>query len=58
MLPGGEVADVRIVQSSGNEIFDRQAEAAVKKASPLPVPADPRLFEKVREINFIFAPED
>jgi colicin import membrane protein len=57
MLPGGEVADVKIVQSSGNEIFDRQAEAAVKKASPLPVPGDPRLFEKVREINFIFTPE-
>ena len=57
LIPGGEVIDVRVVESSGNAVFDRQAENAVRKASPLPVPDDPRLFEKMREIRFLFDPE-
>jgi colicin import membrane protein len=56
MTPGGEVVAARIEKSSGNAIFDRRAELAVSKASPLPVPEDPRLFERFREINFIFTP--
>ena len=38
LVPGGEVARVEVMKSSGNPIFDRQAENAVRKASPLPVP--------------------
>ena len=45
LIPGGEVAGVQIVKSSGNDPFDRQAENAVRKASPLPVPSDPGLFK-------------
>jgi len=54
MIPGGEVVSAAIVRSSGNSAFDRQAEIAVEKASPLPVPSDPRLFQKMREIDLIF----
>jgi colicin import membrane protein len=57
MVPGGDVVDAKVVRSSGNELFDRQAEIAVRKASPLPVPDDPRLFQQMREIQFIFDPQ-
>lgn len=56
MLEGGRVADVAIVRSSGNALFDSRAETAVRAASPLPAPADPRLFEKMRNIRFTFEP--
>ena len=56
MLEGGQVADVAIVRSSGNALFDSRAETAVRAASPLPAPADARLFEKMRNIRFTFEP--
>lgn len=57
LIPGGEVAQVTVVKSSGNATFDRQAENAVRKAAPLPVPTDPRLFQKMRNISFVFDPK-
>jgi colicin import membrane protein len=54
MIPGGDVVSATITRSSGNAAFDRQAETAVHKAAPLPVPADPRLFQKMREIEIVF----
>ena len=57
MVPGGDVIDAKVVRSSGNVLFDRRAEIAVHKASPLPVPDDPRLFQQMREIEFIFEPQ-
>ncbi|MDO9371354.1 MAG: cell envelope integrity protein TolA [Gammaproteobacteria bacterium] len=56
LLPGGEVTDARVTVSSGDAIFDRSVEAAVSRASPLPLPSDPALFEYFRELNFIFKP--
>ncbi len=58
MIPGGEVVDARVVKSSGNPTFDRQAELAVRKASPLPVPDEPRLFQQMKEIQFEFDPSE
>jgi colicin import membrane protein len=57
MVPGGEVVEARIEKSSGNEVFDRRAEAAVFQASPLPAPEDQRVFEKMRQIRLTFAPD-
>ena len=57
LIPGGEVSQVEVMQSSGNATFDRQAENAVRKAAPLPVPANPRLFQQLRSISFVFDPE-
>ena len=57
MVPGGDVVDAKVIRSSGNAVFDRQAEIAVRKASPLSVPDDPRLFQQLREIQFVFEPE-
>ncbi len=56
IIPGGDVTSVSIVRSSGSEAFDRSVEAAVYKASPLPVPSDIRQFDKLREIEFEFNP--
>lgn len=59
-IPGGEVINVSISRSSGNDIFDRRAVAAVEKASPLPMPEDTATFDrlKLRQISFRFRPED
>ena len=56
LIPGGDVADVRIVQSSGDPVFDRSVETAVFKAAPLPLPPDAALFNRFRQINFVFKP--
>jgi colicin import membrane protein len=53
-LPGGDVISVQVTQSCGSPALDRSVEAAVRKASPLPAPPTPELFDK--EINFIFRP--
>ena len=58
LLPGGEVIDVSVSKSSGNDIFDRRAQTAVHQASPLPVPEDIATFERLnlRDITFTFKP--
>lgn len=56
MIEGGKVVEASIVKSSGNDLFDKRAESAVYKASPLPVPDETRLFEKLRNIRFTFEP--
>ncbi len=57
LLPTGEVisGSVRITRSSGQPGFDRSVEAAVYKASPLPVPRG-GLFESFRELELVFDP--
>jgi colicin import membrane protein len=54
-IPGGEVINVTVTKCVGDEVFRRSVEAAVYKASPLPRPSDPDLFD--REIVFTFKPE-
>jgi colicin import membrane protein len=48
---------VEVTKSSGDASFDRSVETAVQKAVPLPLPADPALFERFREITFVFDPD-
>jgi colicin import membrane protein len=56
LIPGGEVASVQVIRSSGDPLFDDSVEKAVLKASPLPLPTDASLFNHFREINFNFSP--
>ena len=58
LIPGGGVSHVEITKSSGDGIFDASVEAAVKKAEPLPVPPDPDLFDRFRDVRFVFKPEE
>ena len=57
LIPGGDVASVLIVKSSGDAAFDRSVEAAVYRAAPLPLPPDPALFDSFRTVNFVFEPK-
>jgi len=54
-IPGGEVAGVQIERCNGDAAVRRSIEAAVLKASPLPLPDDPSLFD--RSLRFTFKPE-
>ncbi|KAF3977189.1 MAG: cell envelope integrity protein TolA [Methylococcales symbiont of Iophon sp. n. MRB-2018] len=57
LLPGGDVMNVTVIKSSGDDVFDRSAENAVRKASPLPVPKNRALFAKrFRLFTFRFRP--
>ena len=56
LIPGGDVAKARVVQSCGSTVLDRSVESAVFKAAPLPVPRDSGLFHHFRELRFVFSP--
>jgi len=59
LVPTGDVVNVTITQSSGNEAFDRSAEQAVRKVGKFDVPKDSALFEKYfRRFPVLFKPED
>ena len=59
LVPTGDVVNVTITSSSGNEAFDRSAEDAVRKVRKFDVPKDPDLFEKYfRRFPVLFKPED
>jgi colicin import membrane protein len=58
IAPGGEVLSAVIVRGSGDAAFDRSVEAAVLRASPLPVPSDLSVFEHFRDLELKFKPED
>lgn len=54
-LPGGRVVNVDIGRCNGDESVRRSIEAAVFKASPLPSPENPNVFD--RDLRIIFKPE-
>jgi colicin import membrane protein len=51
-VPGGEVTQVRIGECNGDPAVRESIEAAVYRASPLPPPPDPALFDRNLKINF------
>ena len=59
LIPGGDIRSVRVIKSSGSEIFDRSAENAVYKAAPMPMPSDPDAAQKIisEGIEIYFKPE-
>ena len=54
-VPGGEVISATIERCNGDAAVQRSIEAAVFKASPLPEPSNPALFE--RNLRITFKPE-
>lgn len=55
-MPGGEVSNVSFGPCNGDANIRRSIEAAVYKASPLPAPRDPSVFD--RNLTLLFQPEE
>ncbi len=51
-VPGGEVTGVQIVSCNGDQAARESIEAAVYRASPLPTPSNPDLFDRNLTIRF------
>lgn len=51
-VPGGEVTQVRIGECNGDQAVRQSIEDAVYRASPLPPPPDPSLFDRNLKIDF------
>jgi colicin import membrane protein len=55
-IPGGEVVSMRFGSCNGGAAVRQSIETAVRKASPLPAPPEPALFE--REVELVFTPKE
>lgn len=53
-LPGGRVVDVNVGRCNGDDAVRRAIQAAVFKASPLPSPDNPNIYE--RDLQIVFKP--
>ena len=51
-VPGGAVTSVKVGECNGDAAVRESIESAVMRASPLPPPPDPALFERELEIRF------
>lgn len=51
-VPGGEVVGVRVARCNGDAAVRESIEAAVYRASPLPLPPNPDLFDRNLVVNF------
>ena len=59
LFPSGDLNTVGVIESSGNDAFDRSALNAVKRAAPFTVPDDLALFESsFRSFTLNFKPQD
>ena len=59
LVPTGEIVDVVVQESSGNNAFDRSAMLAVNKTERFLVPSESRQFERnFREFTILFRPMD
>ena len=58
LLPDGSVLDAVLIRSSGNAAYDEATERAIYKAQPLPIPTDPVLKKRFRELRLTIRPED
>jgi colicin import membrane protein len=54
-IPGGEVINVKTIRCNGDDMVRKSIEDAVRRSSPLPVPANPLLFD--RNLTFFFTPD-
>jgi colicin import membrane protein len=51
-VPGGEVTDVKLGTCNGDDAVKQSILDAAYRASPLPAPSDPALFERNLEVTF------
>ncbi|MFN8555793.1 MAG: cell envelope integrity protein TolA, partial [Dehalococcoidia bacterium] len=55
-VPGGEVTSAHVTDCNGDEAVRQSVENAVLRASPLPEPPDPALFQ--RKLTLVFKPNE
>jgi colicin import membrane protein len=55
-IPSGDVIDVKLIKSSGYQLYDDAVERAIRKSSPLPKPDRPEQFQ--RELQLKFKPQE
>lgn len=55
-VPGGEVTSAHVTDCNGDEAVRQSVENAVYRASPLPMPPDPALFQ--RNLTLVFKPNE
>jgi colicin import membrane protein len=58
LIPGGEVLSLKLRRSSGVPAYDAAVERAILKASPLPLPPDPTLFQQFRDLHLKIRPKE
>ncbi|KPK18862.1 MAG: hypothetical protein AMJ67_07820 [Betaproteobacteria bacterium SG8_41] len=58
VLPGGEILDVKTRRPSAVAAWDSAVERAIRRAQPLPLPPDPALMSKFRELELVFRPKE
>jgi len=58
LIPGGSVMSTKLTKPSGSAAYDDAVDRAISKAEPLPVPPDPSLFGKFRELHLTFKPKE
>jgi colicin import membrane protein len=59
LMPGGQImGSPRLRSSSGIPGCDQAVERAILQAQPLPVPPEPELFSKYRDLKLQFRPND
>jgi colicin import membrane protein len=56
LIPGGDVLTVKLRRSSGVPAYDAAVERAILGSSPLPLPADPALFQQFRDLHLKIRP--
>ncbi len=55
-VANGMITEVSVIESSGDLSFDRSAEMAVKKSSPLPMPTSALVRSEFKQFEFSFNP--
>ena len=51
-LPTGEILDIQLKKTSGNKALDDAIERGIRNSSPLPLPAQPKVFQRELEIKY------
>lgn len=59
LLPTGELSGIpKLIKSSGNSACDDAVERAISASQPLPLPTDPAIYAKFRNLNLTFKPNE
>lgn len=59
LLPTGELSgEPKLKKSSGNSACDAAVERAIAASQPLPLPTDPAIYAKFRNLNLTFKPNE